>query len=78
MTWEVQRVAAVEDAIHSTLEARGSKRHAPGTEWFDTTVEEVESIVKFVQPMAQAVPRQEGTTKKTPTSKDWGSSDRLG
>lgn len=58
MTWEVQRVAAVEDAIHSTLEARGSKRQAPGTEWFDTTVEEVESIVKFVQPMAHAVPRQ--------------------
>lgn len=58
MTWEVQRVAAVEDAIHSTLEARGSKRHAPGTEWFDTTLEEVESIVKFVQPMAYSIPRQ--------------------
>lgn len=54
-TWEVQRVAAVEDAIHSTLEARGSKRRAPGTEWFDTTIEEVESIVKFVQPTARAV-----------------------
>lgn len=51
-TWEVQRVAAVEDAIHSTLEARGSKRHAPGTEWFDTTIEEVETIVKFIQPTA--------------------------
>ena len=48
-TWEVQRVAAVEDAIHSTLEARGSKRRAPGTEWFDTTPEEIETIVKFVQ-----------------------------
>jgi len=47
-TWEVQRVAAVEDAIHSTLEARGSKRQAPGTEWFDTTLEEIESIVKFI------------------------------
>lgn len=58
MAWEVQRVAAVEDAIHSTLEARGSKRHAPGTEWFDTMLEEVESIVKFVQPSAHAVPRQ--------------------
>ncbi len=57
MTWEVQRVAAVEDAIHSTLEARGAKRHAPGTEWFNTTLEEIESIVKFVQPMAYAVPR---------------------
>lgn len=54
MTWEVQRVAAVENAIHSTLEARGSKRQAPGTEWFDTTPAEVESIIKFVQPTAQA------------------------
>ena len=45
-TWEVQRVAAVEDAIHSTLEARGAKRRAPGTEWFDTTLEEVESIIR--------------------------------
>ncbi len=48
-TWEVQRVAAVEDAIHATLEARGSKRRAPGTEWFDTTLGEVDAIVKFVQ-----------------------------
>ena len=47
-TWEVQRVAAVENAIHSTLEARGSKRRSPGTEWFDTTIEEIEAIVKFV------------------------------
>jgi T5orf172 domain len=46
--WEVQRVAAVENAIHSTLEARGSKRRAPGTEWFDTTIDEIEAIVKFV------------------------------
>lgn len=57
-TWEVQRVAAVEDAIHSTLEARGSKRQAPGTEWFDTTLEEVETVIKFVQPSAHAVSRQ--------------------
>ena len=48
--WAVQRVAAVEVAIHRTLEARGSKRLAPGNEWFDTTLEEVESIVNFVQP----------------------------
>jgi hypothetical protein len=57
-TWEVQRVAAVEDAIHSTLEARGSKRQAPGTEWFDTTLVEVESVIKFVQPTAHTIPRQ--------------------
>lgn len=56
-TWEVPRVAAVEDAIHSTLEARGSKRQAPGTEWFDTTLQEVESVIKFVQPAAHAIPR---------------------
>lgn len=49
-TWEVQRVAAVEDSIHSILEARGAKRQSPGTEWFDTTLEEIERIVKFVQP----------------------------
>lgn len=55
--WEVQRVAAVEDAIHSTLEARGSKRQSPGAEWFDTTFEEVESVIKFVQPSAHAIPR---------------------
>lgn len=54
-TWEVQRVAAIEDAIHSTLEARGSKRKAPGTEWFDTTIEEIETIVMFVQPPARPV-----------------------
>lgn len=52
-TWEVQRVAAVEDAIHSTLEARGAKREAPGTEWFNTTLDEVASIIKFVQPAAR-------------------------
>lgn len=57
-TWEVQRVAAVEDAIHSTLEARGSKRDAPGNEWFDTTLEEIEAIVKFVQPAPRPISRQ--------------------
>lgn len=50
-TWPVQRVAAVEDAIHSTLEARGSKRDSPGTEWFDTTVAEIDAIVRFIQPV---------------------------
>ncbi len=51
-TWEVQRVAAMEDAIHSTLEARGSKRQAPGTEWFDTTLDEIQSVIRFIQPAA--------------------------
>lgn len=49
-TWDVQRVAAVEDAVHSTLEARGWRRQAPGTEWFDATLQEIEDIIKFVQP----------------------------
>lgn len=56
-TWSVQRVEAVEDAIHSTLNARGSKRHAPGNEWFDTTREEIETIVDFIQSSAPADPR---------------------
>lgn len=51
-TWNVQRVGAVESAIHSTLEARGSKRQSPGTEWFDTTLEEVEAVIKFIQGVA--------------------------
>lgn len=55
--WEVQRVAAMEDAIHSTLEARGSKRHSPGAEWFDTTLEEITSVIKFVQPSANPIPK---------------------
>jgi len=48
-TWEVQRVGSVEKAIHATLGARGSKRRAPGTEWFDTSVSEIEGIIQFVQ-----------------------------
>lgn len=59
-TWDVQRVAAVEDAIHSTLEARGSKRNAPGTEWFNTTLGEIEKIIMFIQPTAKnSMQRQE-------------------
>jgi len=57
-TWEVQRVGAVEDAIHSILDARGSKREAPGTEWFNTTLEEIETIVKFAQPTPNPSTRQ--------------------
>jgi hypothetical protein len=55
-TWEVPRVAAVESAIQKTLEARGSKRNAPGAEWFNTTLDEFETIVKFVQPLAKPGP----------------------
>ncbi len=55
--WKVQRVASMERCIHLALENRGSKRRAPGIEWFDTTREEVESIIKFVQSSAHAIPR---------------------
>jgi hypothetical protein len=51
-TWNVQRVAAVEAAIHATLEARRLDRDAPGTEWFNTTVQEIDAIIKFVQQSA--------------------------
>lgn len=47
-TWKVQRVSAVERAIHAILKARGQKRDAPGTEWFDTTIEEIETIIEFI------------------------------
>lgn len=48
-SWEVHKVASVESAIHSILEARGVRRNAPGTEWFDTTITEIEAIIRFVQ-----------------------------
>jgi hypothetical protein len=47
-SWEVQRVASVESAIHSILDSRGSRRKAPGTEWFDTTIAEIEAIIQFI------------------------------
>lgn len=47
--WQVKRVGAVESAIHATLKSRGKWReNVPGTEWFDTTIPEVERILKFV------------------------------
>lgn len=48
--WQVKRVSQVEDATHSILKARGRwKEDAPGDEWFITTIEEIQSIVNFVQ-----------------------------
>ena len=48
--WPTDRVGALEYAIHYALEARGKWRTtAPGTEWFDTTVAEIDSIVQFIQ-----------------------------
>lgn len=47
--WKVKRVAQVEDAIHAVLKARGHwKEDAPGDEWFITTIDEVQSIVGFI------------------------------
>jgi hypothetical protein len=47
--WQVKRVGPTELAIHNVLTARGKWREdAPGKEWFDTTIIEVEAILKFV------------------------------
>jgi hypothetical protein len=47
--WKVARVGAVESAIHNVLRSRGKWReNIPGAEWFDTTVDEIESIIKFI------------------------------
>ncbi len=47
--WQVKRNGAVEAAVHSTLKSRGRWReNVPGTEWFDTTIAEIDAIVKFV------------------------------
>jgi hypothetical protein len=47
--WPTKRAAAMEQAIHNILRVRGKWREdAPGTEWFDTTLREVEEIVRFI------------------------------
>jgi len=47
--WQVKRVGPTEKAAHNTLKARGKWReNIPGIEWFNTTVEEVASIIAFV------------------------------
>lgn len=47
--WQVKRVGPTELAIHNVLKARGKWReHVPGVEWFDTTMNEIEAILKFV------------------------------
>ena len=49
--WQVRRVSSVETAIHATLKSRGKWReNVPGTEWFNTTISEIEAIVGFIQP----------------------------
>jgi len=47
--WQVKRVAQVEDAIHAVLKARGRwKEDAPGDEWVITSIDEIQSIVSFI------------------------------
>lgn len=46
--WQVKRVGPAELAVHNVLKARGKWReNVPGTEWFDTTLHEVQSIIDF-------------------------------
>lgn len=48
--WQVKRVSSVEIAVHATLKSKGKWReNVPGTEWFNTTVAEIDLIVKFIQ-----------------------------
>lgn len=47
--WRVKRVGPMELAVHNVLKARGKWReNVPGTEWFDTTISEIEEIIEFV------------------------------
>lgn len=47
--WQVKRVVQVEGAIHAVLKARGRwKEDAPGDEWFMSTMDEINSVVKFI------------------------------
>ena len=47
--WQAKRVAPTELAIHNLLKARGRWREdAPGREWFDTTLDEIKSVIAFI------------------------------
>ena len=47
--WRVARVGHMEKSIHNVLKQRGKWREtAPGAEWFNTSPDEVESIIGFV------------------------------
>jgi hypothetical protein len=47
--WKVKRVHAAELAVHYVLKARGKFRdEAPGTEWFDTMLSEIQEVIAFV------------------------------
>jgi hypothetical protein len=54
--WRVKRVGPMELAVHNVLKARGKWRESvPGTEWFDTTISEIEEIIDFVTKSARTV-----------------------
>ncbi len=47
--WQVNRVGPTELAAHNVLKARGKWReNVPGIEWFNTTLDEIEQILKFI------------------------------
>ena len=47
--WQVNRVGPTELAAHNILKARGKWReNVPGVEWFNTSVDEIRSILSFV------------------------------
>lgn len=49
-SWPVTNQGAAERAVHNVLRYRGRWRaDAPGIEWFNTTVDEIESIILFLQ-----------------------------
>ena len=48
--WQVKNQGAAERAVHNVLRYRGKWRDdAPGVEWFNTTTEEIDSIVAFLE-----------------------------
>lgn len=52
--WRVPRVGPMELAVHNVLKARGKWRESvPGTEWFNTTITEIEEIIGFVTGASQ-------------------------
>jgi hypothetical protein len=55
-SWKVARVGHVESAVHKVLAARGKWRESvPGTEWFNTTLAEIQSIIEFTTGKAHDV-----------------------
>jgi len=48
--WKVKRMTPMEQAVHNALKAQGKWReHSPGVEWFDTTVADIEKIIRFIE-----------------------------